>query len=233
MFQRPPKHFLTIGLYDNHMKRPTSGNRKELGAQFISETILTSVVRTLKVAMEDSKSRESQNGKIVHMFLLIDITEAIRDLLGEEETKSKTAERTLKKAVDTEPDKATTSTQSDDQGRGILSKLLLLGAVVGVGYVLKSRSGSMDKNKILRKVSDQAQSVADETTKRSSKIAERTGTVTEQTSEKIQQGGETAADQVQEEGQKAADQINKAAETAENTSNQQVEGGEESSNEEE
>lgn len=217
------------------------------------DAVPESVLRTLKVAMEESESGETRNGKIVRTFLLVDVGEAVRYLRGRNGKTSEVAEKTVEKAIDAGSDETTTSTSpaQESQGRGMLSRLLLVGAVVGLGYLLKSRSGPVDE--AVSKTTEQLHSVADKTAVRSGEVAQRTEAVvgqaaegiqetgemaadqvetgTEEAADRVRESGETAADQVQEGGQKAADQIDEAAETAEETQEQQGDEGEEASSE--
>ncbi len=236
-----------------HMSGILSKVRKETQAKSITDADPESFVRILKVPMEENESEGAQNGKIVRAFLLVDIGQAIKYLFGSGGTTSEVAERTVEKVLDTETDEATTSARVNQksQGRGVLSKLLLVGVVVGLGYLLKSRSESTGE--VVSKTTDRARSLADETARRSGEVAQRTEAVTGQVAERIQEkgetaadqvetgtkeaadqveeGGEMAADQVQEGSQKAADQIEEAAETAESTQEQSEEADEEMSNE--
>lgn len=183
-----------------------------------------SIVRTLKVAMEENEGRELSDDKIVRTFLLIDVGAALKYLLRTNRTTSDIVGKTLETdlAMDTQTNKDIRLDQERQRG-GVLSKLLLIGAIVGLGFVLRSRMESM--NKVVSKVTDQAHSVANETARRSGEAAHRMEAVTGQVAEKMQEGGERAADQVQEGGQKTADQIDEAADTAEDTQEQQTEDG--------
>lgn len=225
----------------------------ESKAESAVDAVPESVLRTLKVAMEESESGETRNGKIVRTFLLVDVGEAVRYLRGRNGRTSEVAEKTVEKAIDAGSDETTTSTSpaQESQGRGMLSRLLLVGVVVGLGYLLKSRSGSVDE--AVSKTTEQLHSVADKTAVRSGEVAQRTEAVvgqaaegiqetgemaadqvetgTEEAADRVRESGETAADQVQEGGQTAADQIDEAAETAEETQEQQGEDGEEASSE--
>ncbi|WP_440005490.1 hypothetical protein [Halomicrococcus sp. SG-WS-1] len=178
------------------------------------DAVPESVLRTLKVAMEESESGETRNGKIVRTFLLVDVGEAVRYLRGRNGKTSEVAEKTVEKAIDAGSDETTTSTSpaQESQGRGMLSRLLLVGAVVGLGYLLKSRSGPVDE--AVSKTTEQLHSVADKTAVRSGEVAQRTEAVVGQAAEGIQETGEMAADQVETGTEEAADRVRESGETA-------------------
>ncbi|WP_227380467.1 hypothetical protein [Haladaptatus halobius] len=147
-------------------------------------------------------------------FLLVDIDQAIRYLLRNDEVTSNVTEMIVKQILDTESKETTSSVQSgqQSQGRGKFSKLLLVGAVVGLGYVLKSKSKSM--NKVVSKTTNQAHSIADKIAKRSGEMAHQTEAITEHAAQRIQERGETAADQVEAGTKEAAEQVDKRGEMA-------------------
>ncbi|WP_227778051.1 hypothetical protein [Haladaptatus pallidirubidus] len=237
------------------MSRSRSNVREGSPAKRVTNAIPKSIVRVLEVAMEENDPEAAQNDKMVRTFLLVDINQAIRYLLGNDRATSSNTEQIAKQALNTEAKEMTSSAQPEQksEGQSTVSKLLLVGTVIGLGYILKSKSKAM--NKVVSKTTDQAHSIADKTTKRSDEMAQQTKAVAGQAAQRIQERGETAADQVeagtkeaaeqvdkrgeiaadqiQEGSEKAADKIDEAAETVESTQEQQEEADEERSNEDE
>jgi hypothetical protein len=152
---------------------------------------------------------------IARTFLLVDLGAAMNYLRGRRG--SSEATEALTEMV-SEPELTETGGESNSggQGRGTLSKLFLVGMVVGLGYMLRKRSGSVGQT--VSQATDRAREVADETELRSGEMAGRTETVTEKAADRIEETGETvadeAADRVRESGEMAADSVQESGEMA-------------------
>lgn len=183
----------------NNTLTQTSG---ETESNSMQETLREPVMRAFRVAMEESdaeRSTASRDGKIVRSFLLVDVGAALDYLRGRRRgggTGSEAAE-TLTEMVP-EP-------ETDDGGRGILSRVFLLGLVVGVGYVLRRRTGAGGRG--VEEAADRAGSVADETAGTAGEAADQTTAVAEKVAERIQRGGEMTADRIQAGSEQLADTI--------------------------
>jgi hypothetical protein len=176
------------------------------------------MVRVLRTALEEA-DRSGDNG-MARTYLLVDLGAVASRVLGRRGPSSEGAEALAELASEPESDGG-----GRGQGRSTLSRLFLLGAVVGIGYMLSRRSGSMDE--VVDKATERARSVADETAMRSGEIAGRTETATQEAAEKVEEAGEKAAESVEEGGEAAADQIEQAGETVENVEQQAEESAEE------
>ncbi|MFC4550883.1 MULTISPECIES: hypothetical protein [Halorussus] len=187
------------------------------------------LMRAFEVVLEEAESgrSRSQDGRIVRPFLLVDLGAALGYLRGKRGGTTETVANSVEETLETRMESSDRgrSGRSGGGGRSILSRLFLVGAVVGLAYVLRKRSGSVDE--LASKATDRARSVADETARRSGEAAGRAETVTdeaadtirergEMAAETVQEGSEKAADRVEEGGERAADQIEGAGETVEN-----------------
>lgn len=218
------------------------------------------LVRVVEVALgddESGRSTGSQGKGIVRPFLLVDLRAAVDYLRGnrggpteaigrgaEEVLQTATSEGELERGRSSR--RGRTSGQTDGGGRGMLSKLFLVGLVVGLGYVMRKRSGSVGE--AVSEATDRAREVADETEMRSGEMAQRTESVADEAADRIEEQGETvadeaadqvrevgetAADSVQESGEMAADEIEEVADTAEEAEQQAEEKVDEVSGDEE
>ena len=219
-------------------------NTEEKSGESTKNTVREPVVRAIRTALEDAemgRSSGSDGRKLARTFLLIDLGAAMGYLLGDRGSTSNGTE-SIAEMVPESTSGAGTEIQIQDQqseqsgGRGTLSKLFLLGAVVGIGYVLRTRMGSMDR--VVDKATERARTVSDEAAMRSGEAAGRAETVSqeaaetieetgERAAERIQEGSEMAADRVEEGGQQAADQMESAGETVEEAEGQMEEKAEE------
>lgn len=181
------------------------------------------IARAIKVALEGAKanqSSESQNRRLVRAFLLVDLGAVGGSLLGNRHSTSMATETLTEVASEPVEDHG-----RQGRGRGVLSKLVLFGVIIGLGAILRTRLGSRDQ--VVTEATDRAQSVADETAMRSGEAAGRTEAITEKTAGMIETGGETAAegieagsttvaDRIRVSGEQTADQIEGVGETVEN-----------------
>lgn len=187
-------------------------NRGETAGESMRDTESGPLMQVLKVAIEESgmgTSSASRGDKIARAFLVIDVGAAANRVLRGRGAPSEAAEL-VEPALNIEAEEG-------GQGRGTLSKLFLLGVVVGLGYVLRSRSESGSVGEVVDTATERAQTVADETARRSGELAQRTTAVTGQVADRIEQTGETAAERVEETGEMAADRIEESGEMAADT----------------
>lgn len=165
------------------------------------------MIRVLRTALEDA-DRSGDSG-MARTYLLVDLGAVVGKILGRRGASVGGSEPLAELAPDPE-----TTGGGRGQGRSTLSKLFLLGAVVGIGYMMRRRSGSM--NEVVDKATERAREVADETAMRSGEIAGRTETASKEVADQIEEAGEMAAERVEEGGETAADQMEGAGETVEN-----------------
>jgi hypothetical protein len=201
---------------------------EEESGKSMERSVREPLVRALRVAMEDGESRSSGSGTrgLARTFLLIDLGALVGYLFGNRGSNGGGAEALAQmvpeQAVETT---ASMETEQDSGGRGILSKLFLLGAVVGLGYVLRTRMGSMDR--VVEEATDRAQTVTDEGVMRMGETAGRTEVAADEAADTIEEAGEMAAERVEETGEMAADQMESAGETVEAAEQQAEEKAEE------
>lgn len=165
------------------------------------------MVRVLQTALEDG-DRSGDSG-MARTYLLVDLGAVVGKILGRRGASAGGSEPLAELAPEPE-----TTEGGRGQGRSTLSRLFLLGAVVGLGYMLQRRSGSMDE--VVDKATERAREVADETAMRSGEMAGRTETASKEAAHQIEEAGEMAAERVEEGGEAAADQMEGAGETVEN-----------------
>lgn len=218
---------------------------EETSESSTGSTVREPMMRAIKMALEeaeDGRSSGSAGREMARTFLVVDLGAVVGYLFGDRKSMSgavetlaevapeQDVEGTSEQDVEVASERATEmapepGTDDGGGGRGVLSKLFLLGVVVGLGYAARTRMGSGDK--LVDKATDRARSVADEAAMRSGEAAGRTETVTgeaaerieesgEMAAERIQEGSEMAAERVQEGGEQAADQMEEAGETVEN-----------------
>jgi len=206
-------------------------------------------VRAVKTAMERAES-DGQGGSQGRAFLVVDLGATIGSLLGNRSGPSATVEQVAERARDVATDEGLAVTGEarerstrgrDGGGRSTLRTLFLLGAVVGIGYAVRRRMGSMDE--ITEQATERAREMADETAMRTGEAAGRTESATGEAAERIEETGEMAAEQVEsgseqvadrvrEGGEGAADQMESAGETVEEAEREAEERAEEMSDDE-
>jgi hypothetical protein len=202
---------------------------EETSERSMEGTVREPVVRAFRMALEDAEMGGASGSKgsgLARTFLLIDLGAAVGYLLGNRGSKSGNAGAIAEMVSEPASQSRTEiGTEQQSGGRSTLSKLFLLGAVVGIGYVLRTRMGSMDR--AIDEATERARTVADETAMRSGEIAGRTETVSRETADRLEGTSETAAERVEEAGEMAADEIEKAGETVEEAEQQMEEQAEE------
>jgi hypothetical protein len=207
---------------------------EETSGESTNRAVREPIIRAFRMALENTESGRSSGSSgrgLARTFLLIDLGAAIGYLLGDRGSTSNGTD-SIAEMVSEPASGAGTEIQIEDQqsgGRSTLSKLFLLGAVVGIGYVLRTRMGSMDR--VVDRATERARTVSDEAAMRSGEAAGRTETTAQEAAEtieetgdraaeRIQEGSEMAADRVEEGGQQAADQMESAGESVEEVEGQ-------------
>jgi hypothetical protein len=178
------------------------------------------VVRAFRTMADDEeRTAAGRDTGIARTFLLVDLGAAMNYLRGRRG--SSEAAEALTEMVSEPGSTSGLELQSESDGRGgggrgTLSKLFLVGMVVGLGYVLRQRSGSVGQT--VSQATERARSVADRTERRSGEMAGRTEAATEKAADRIEETGETVADQaadrVRESGEMAADRVQESGEMA-------------------
>ena len=163
------------------------------------------MMRVLRTAVEDAN--RSGDRSMARTYLLVDLGAVAGKMLGRRSASVDGSEPIAELAPEPEPTKG-----GRGQGRSTLSRLFLLGAVVGIGYMMRKRSGSM--NEVVDKATERAREVADQTAMRSGEMAGRTETASKQAAEQIQETGESAAERIQEGSEKAAERVEEGGEQA-------------------
>ena len=98
----------------------------------------------------------------------------------------------------------------DSSGRGLLSRVLVIGAIVGIGYLLRSRTDAVDR--LAAGVRTKAGMAAEETEAYTEELAEETETMAEEAAERVAVGGETVADRIETGGEELAEEVEEAGE---------------------
>lgn len=207
-------------------------NEDETNSSSTMETVREPLLRALDAALEESEtggSAGSRGGRIARTFLLIDLGAALGYLRGRgspsDVMETFTAPTSGSGTMEAEGATSRTGAGGESGGRSTRSTLLLAGLVVGLTYLLRSRSKSVDA--VVGGATQRARSAAEMTARRTGRVAQRTEAVADETADRIEEtgemaaeqvreGGETAADRVQESGEMAEERIDEAADTAEN-----------------
>jgi len=136
--------------------------------------------------------------------LLISIGATVGYLLQRRRTDTDSIAEDLEPITESEPEIGEEPVE-ESGGRGIVSKLLLVGTVVGIGYVLKSRSGSVDE--VVSEATEQVQSVTEKTIGESDQADEKV----EEVAEKAEEASEIAAEGIESTGEDVSEQVDEAA----------------------
>lgn len=150
------------------------------------------------------RAEQAEGNGVLRPFLLVDLRPLFRYLRrGEREVPAiGEAATELARSADVE--------QQSDGGGGTLSKLFLLGIVVGLGYALRSRSrsrgGSVDET--AQRTAEEAETLAD----RAANTIQRRGEVA---ATRIEEGSEALAERIETTGEQTAEQIGEAGERIE------------------
>lgn len=194
----------------------SSGSTNDASGSMM-ETMREPLLRTLETALEESGTgSDGSRGGIARTFLLIDLGAALGYLRGRRSA-SEVVETFTAPNDGSETkgmrDAISPTTEAESGGRSARSTLLLAGLVVGLTYLLRSRSASVDR--AVGTVTGRARSVADTAARRSGEAAQRTESAADEAADRIEQTGEAAAEQVREGGETAADRVQESGEMAE------------------
>ncbi|NHN59737.1 MULTISPECIES: hypothetical protein [Halorussus] len=180
-----------------------------------------SILRVVELVEETDSDGEGRAvaRSLGRPFLLVDLKAVLDYVRGNRGKTTEIAEGHVEEAIQTATDdggrrrdESRGRDGGESDGRGALSKLFLLGAVVGLGYVLRKRSDSVGQ--AVSQATDRAREVADETAMRSGEAAQRTEAVAGEAADRIEESGEMAADRVQEGSETAAEQVREGGEMA-------------------
>lgn len=127
--------------------------------------------------------------------------EAASELAGDDDNQSKSSSQS--------------ESEQEPSGRGLLSKLFVLGVVVGIGYALRKRRSGRSVDEAAEEAAEETQTIAERaasTVQRrgevaASRIEEGTGAI----AERIEETGEESAQQIQESGEQI-DEVESRAE---------------------
>lgn len=198
------------------MSNVLTQDRKEKMAQSVEGIMSEPLTETLEDVVEETGKEQSVasfGDGTVQLLLLVDLKSALNYL---RETRSEAREMgemsEMSETIDIDTSTSTQQKSGGSKGRGTLTRLFLVGAVVGLGYVLRRRMGSVDE--VVTEASDRAQSVAERTSERTSEFAEQTTAVTDEAANTVEESSEQVADQIESGGEAAADQIESTGETA-------------------
>jgi hypothetical protein len=182
-------------------------NRKEMVSKSMENAVREPVKDAFKEMMEeaDAERRSRSRGRrFVRTLTVLGIGAAVGYALEGGAPMPEDVETADQSEQDVDAE------GSDGGGRGLLPRLILGGTVLGVGYALKSRSGSVDE--VVDQATEQVQTVADQTVGATDQAADKVTAVTGQAAEEIEETGEEAAETLEEGGEEAADQIEEVAE---------------------
>ena len=130
------------------------------------------------------RERAGSDGTGGRAFLVVDLGVVGRRLLGRRGPATESVDSSVEQVLDPPVERRS---EEGGGGRGLFATLFVLGAVVGVGYVLQRRTGSNGD------LGERADELADS----------------------VETGSENVAEQVRERGERAADRLEEAGETAE------------------
>lgn len=137
----------------------------------------------------------SSGGGLTGPFLLVDLGAFVNSIRG-------TAGDADSSVVGEAAAELAPETEDEGSGRSTLSRVLFLGAALGVAYALSSR---------LRSVDDPAEETENLAQKAANTIQQRG----ELAAERIEEGSQTVAERIEERGDETASRISEASETVE------------------
>lgn len=197
--------------------------RKAMLTKSMEGAVRAPIKEAVREAMEEAETdREPDSGGrgISGTVLLLGVGAAIgyllrgrgMDILGPfgptPEREGPSAAPMTRPEPTAEPDEPEAA--DDSSGRGLLSKALLVGAIVGIGYLLRSRTGAVDR--LASGVRTKAGMAAEETEAYTEELAKETETMAEEAAERVAVGGETVADRIETGGEEMAEEVEETGE---------------------
>ena len=202
--------------------------RRELLTKSMEGAVREPIKGAVKEAMaeaEAERSRTSKSGRVPGRLMLLGIGATIgyllrgrgMDVLGPfGPTPTREADRAEKpesRPEPTEKREEPAEESADETGRGLITSLLVVGAVVAVGYLLRSRTDVFDT--LASGVAKKTGMAAEETEAMADEAAERVAVGGETVADRIETGGEEMAEAVEEGGEEMAEEFEEAGERAE------------------
>lgn len=199
--------------------------RREMLTKSMEGAVREPIKGAVKEAMEEAEAERSSNAgrrRVPRTLVLVGLGAAIGYVLrgrgmgflgpfgstaGREESPPAT--------VTTRPEPTKPAEESDtaaDAGRGIVSKLLMVGAIVALGYLLRTRTDSIDQ--LTTSVKQKTGMMADETAEYTEDVAEETEAMTEEVADRVAAGGETVAERIERGSEEMASEIEASGEGA-------------------
>lgn len=178
----------------------------------IRDVVREPLSRALQEAVLRAGGR-SDGRVVIRPFVLVDFGPVVDGLFDDEASTAESVRR--------EAESVLGSTNTGDRGRApargerggggsTLPRLLLLGVVVGLAYVLGTRTESVDR--LIERAPGRVRELGEAAADRSGEVADRTETVTETAAERIRETGGSAADRVEKTGETASDRIEEGGE---------------------
>ena len=197
--------------------------RKAMLTKSMEGAVRAPIKEAVREAMEEAEAereRDSGGRGIPGTVLLVGVGAAIGYLLSSrgmgilgpfgptpEREESSTAPRTRPEPT-TEPEEP--EVEDTSSGRGLLSKALVVGAIVGIAYLLRSRTDAVDR--LAAGVRTKAGMAAEEPEAYTEEVAEETEAMAEEAAERVAVGGETVADRIETGGEEMAEEVEEAGE---------------------
>jgi len=185
-------------------------DRKKLLSRSIEGAVHEPLKQAYKETLQEAEAERAQRAgrsrtrRFFGTLLLISIGATVGYLLQRRRTDTDSIAEDLEPITESEPEIGEEPVE-ESGGRGIVSKLLLVGTVVGIGYVLKSRSGSVDE--VVSEATEQVQSVTEKTIGESDQADEKV----EEVAEKAEEASEIAAEGIESTGEDVSEQVDEAA----------------------
>lgn len=183
-----------------------------------SESILKRDTETLDEAVNDAvegtpaeqlihviQSERAEGEGMIRPFLVIDLRSALSRVRGSDVDVpgvGEAAEAASELTTGSEGDES----RSESDGRGLLSRVFVLGLLAGVGYALWNRDTSPEE--AAAEAADEAETLAE----RAATVIQRRGEVA---AERIEEGSELLAEQLEERGSETADKLDEASDQIE------------------
>lgn len=197
------------------MKSVLTEDRKDTVTRSVEDVLREPLKDAYKEAMaeaEAERSARARSRKLFRSLLFATLSAAVGYALRRADPES--AGSIVEKAAEPDIESIREPTVEEESGgRGLLPKLLLVGALAGLGYALSRRYGSVDE--VVDVVTERTEEAAEETSERTGEFAEETSEMTEEIGETIDETGDEAAESIDETGDEVAGGIDQTAEELE------------------